>query len=650
MKNKTQDSNRRKYIRIDSVLPVLCRFFNVQGMDNSEWLQGFTNNIGKGGICLNINNLKPELAAQLNMGSPKVDLEIETPFTKSPVKATAKISWVNNIDEASHKYTLGLEYEEINPLVYRKLMKFVWTKKLFLPVVLSLIILLGSGVAIGAYLNLKLIRGNKALVGQLVNILQDSSVAKQKIKEINSDKEDLQARIQALQSRIASVEEEKTKLKEGAKQEEESSAKRIGELNNINNRLSHEKNSLQEQLLALQRKESTVTEELLHLDKSKAILEQQNFDNMYKWLATHQNPRTGLVLSFEGDNNLTNWAFTYDQSLVAQAFTYFSEFERAKKIFDFFARKAKRKEGLFLNAYYANDGSPSEYIVHAGPNIWLGIAILQYTNKAKDNKYLGLAQEIAEAIIGLQNQDSEGGVRGGPSVAWYSTEHNLDAYAFFGMLYKIAGLPKYRDARDKIFNWLTKRAYDRPDIPIRRGKGDSTIATDTYAWSIASLGPEKRAGAGMSPDKIMDFAETNCLAEVSFTRPEGQAVKIKGFDFAAQQHIARGGVVSSEWTAQMILSLKIMAEYYEKQGMSAKSRTYELKADEYLVNLCNMIISSPSPTGQGQGCLPYASVDSVDTGHGWTTPQGKFTGSVAGTAYTLFAYYNYNPLELNVSK
>jgi hypothetical protein len=59
-----------------------------------------------------------------------------------------------------------------------------------------------------------------------------------------------------------------------------------------------------------------------------------------------------------------------------------------------------------------------------------------------------------------------------------------------------------------------------------------------------------------------------------------------------------------------------------------------------------MVITSPSPSGQGGICLPYATQDFVDTGHGWMTPKGKSTGSVSGTAYTLFAHYNYNPLEL----
>jgi hypothetical protein len=151
---------------------------------------------------------------------------------------------------------------------------------------------------------------------------------------------------------------------------------------------------------------------------------------------------------------------------------------------------------------------------------------------------------------------------------------------------------------------------------------------------------------GLNPDEILEFAEQNCSVETTFLRPGNEAAKIKGFDFAPRSHLARGGIISSEWTAQMVIAFKIMSEFYYKEGLIAKARSYAAKADEYLASLGNMIISSPSASGQGQGCLPYATQDATDTGHGWHTPKGKDTGSVAGTAYTLFAYYSYNPLEL----
>jgi len=214
------------------------------------------------------------------------------------------------------------------------------------------------------------------------------------------------------------------------------------------------------------------------------------------------------------------------------------------------------------------------------------------------------------------------------------------------MLYKVTGKQVYASGRDKILKWLIGHTYDTVDIPVKRGKGDSTIATDTYAWSIAAIGPAKLIEIGMNPDKIIQFAQDNCGVEVVYLRPEGKTIKTKGFDFAAKRNVARGGVVSSEWTAQMVISYKIMADFHAKNGRNDLAEIYRIKADEYLLQLTKMIISSPSPSGQGESCLPYATQECVDTGHGWMTPKGSSTGSLSGTVYTIFAYYNYNPLEL----
>jgi len=664
-KKDSLGAERRTYIRLDSVFPVQFRILSLDGKKAlSDWLQGFTNNISKGGICLAVNNLKPELAKLIKEKQVKLSLDIEMPLAATPVPASARVAWVKDITGQPNKYLIGLSYEEIASIANKRIMRYTLAKRLFVPVSVTIIIILGLGFVIGSYINVRLIKGNKALVEQLVKILQESSVAKQTVKVINKEREDLQLKMQALQLRIRTAEEEKAvlqekirqeekvrleqkaKLEEKVKLEEGGAAKKIIEFNAMIEKLIQEKTLLQEQLIAVQHKENTVTEELLRLDKKKATLEKANLDKMYQWLKIHQNPRMGLVMSFEGDSDITNWAFIYDQSLVAQAFTNFSDFERARQILDFFDKKAKKAKGLFYNAYYVDDGSPAEAIVHSGPNIWLGIAILQYTKKSQDFNYLGLAEEIAASIIDLQNQDTDGGIRGGPNVEWYATEHNLDAYAFFNMLCKVTGKKNYLQARDKVLKWLVRHTYDKSGPPIKRGKGDSTIATDTYAWSIAAIGPEKLQELGMNPDMILEFAEKNCSVEVSYERPGGRIVKIKGFDFAPQRNVARGGVVSSEWTAQMVISFKIMADFYYKKYMIAKARAYELKVAEYLLGLGNMIISSPSPSGQGDSCLPYATQDFVDTGHGWVTPKGKSTGSLAGTTYTLFAYYNYNPLEL----
>jgi hypothetical protein len=619
-KDRRPPKEQRKFIRLDSVLPVQFRLLALDGQRAlSGWQQGFTNNIGRSGIALTVNNLNPELAEIVKQKKAKLALDLEIPITRKIVSAKAGIVWVQALREGENNYLMGLLYEAINSEQNNMVMRYVLAKKYAPSIFIALLVALTAVVLTGGYFNQKLSENNKDLVGQLVGVLQDSSQARQQIKDIAKEKNGLELKIQALQSRIQEI-------GDGGSQEG----------------MAQEKSSLQQQLIALESRESKISEGIRDLDKKKSGLEKANLDKMYKWLVVHQNPRTGLVVSFEGDNELANQAFTYDQALAAQIFTRLGDFMRAKKILLFFQGKAKTIDGQFLNAYYCQDGSPAEYTVRTGPNIWLGIAIMQYTYKSKDYSFLELAKEIAY----FQRQDEDGGIRGGPDVEWYSTEHNLDAYAFFNMLYQVTGEQSYAHARDRVLQWLALHTYDKSDIPVKRGKGDSTIATDTYAWSVAALGPEKLEELGMDPDKILEFAQDNCSAEVSFSRPDGQVIKIRGFDFAPLRHLARGGVVSSEWTAQMILAFNVMEDFYRKKDSPDRARAYSDKVEDYLSQLGNMIISSPSPSGQGEGCIPYATQDYVDTGHGWMTPKGKSTCSAAGTAYTLFAYYKYNPLKL----
>lgn len=645
------NKGRREYLRLDSVFPVTFRLLALDEKEIfSDWIQGFTSNISRGGICLSVNNLNPRFKELIKNKAVKLSLNIEMPIKKTPIAAKAKIAWLEDVSNQSGERSLiGLAYEEI-PGIYRsRIFRYALAKKIFPRLSLTVLFILLLSFSISGYLNLKLIRGNKTLINQFVDILQKSSIAKQNIKRFNQEKENLNLELSAMQIRLNTLEEEKLRIAQAEKEKaiaEEEAKLKIESLMELIERLKIDKSELQDDLISLQTQESQITEDLLLLDRKKTDLERVNFEKMYQWLKVHQNLRTGLVLSYEGDEDLDNWSFLYDQALSAIAFIHFNDFERARKIFQFFKSKAKKVEGGFLNAYYADNGAPAEYIIHCGPNIWLAISLLHYTQKTQDNSYLDFAKDIADWTIEIQRQDPEGGIRGGPKVPWYSTEHNLDAYALFNMLYAITAEHKYLRAAQVTLDWLKLHIYDRPDIPIIRGKGDSTIATDTYAWSIAAIGPEKLQEIGMNPDQIVEFAEEACAIETEYLRPSGISLRVKGFDFAPARHMGRGGVVSCEWTAQMVLAYKLMARFYHRKDMLIKTRFYEMKADDYLSQLCKMIISSPSPAGLGQGCLPYATQDSVDTGHGWSTPKGKRTGSVAATAYALFAYYGYNPLEL----
>jgi hypothetical protein len=629
---------QRKYLRLDTVFPVQFRLEEPIGeVFLSGWLQGFTNNISRGGICLEINNLDPQLIELLKRKNIKLSLEIDIPISRKPICARSSVIWVKDVLQDKHQYLVGLKYDHISAQQNNNFMRYGWFKKLLVPVVLALVVILTAGLGINSYLNFKLTRNNKLLIEKLGVVLKDSRLAKRKITEVTAQRQNLLLQLKILEVQIKSA--------KSAKARAESQTVNL-EADNLISGLAQEKLVLEAKLTKVMYKADEAGKELSQLDQQKAVLEKANFDKMYQWLKIHQNSRTGLVSSFEGDKEIANWSFTYDLALLVQAYTQFSDFDRAKRILDFFAHQAKRENGWFLNAYYSDDGSVAEFTAHSGPNLWVGLSIMQYMQSTKDKSYLDLAENIAAAIINLQNEDAGGGIRGGPREEWYSTEHNLDAYAFFNMLARVTGKTIYAQAAAKAINWIVNNTYDRKDLPVKRGKGDSTIATDTYAWSIAAIGPQKLLALGMDPDKILEFVEENCSVEVNFLRANAQSVKIKGFDFAPQRHTARGGVVSSEWTAQMVVTYKIMEGFYLKKGDRIKAANYGAKARMYLSELGNMIISSPSASGQGQGCLPYATQDQVDTGHGWLTPKGSHTGSVSGTSYALFAFYGFNPLEL----
>ena len=665
---RTDYSERRQYVRLNAVFPVEFQFLDAEtGGSISDIKQGFTMNVGKGGICLEVNNIEEGFEQGLNNKSIKLDLRLHIPLSSRETKAIADIAWCKK-EKAGYpnKYLIGLSFQQIDPKerqrIYFHAIRVYLAPNIIAILVLSLI----SGIVYFYFTDFRLKNENRNLVQQLVEISSKKSELEEKILKFENERSDAEKRLLENQKE---TEEYDDRLKElerlGAELRKKSELlEQFQEDRNVTKQqlktaltektqlltkveaLSKEATYLKQRISKLSEGRASAEENLKEVLSSFEPIEEKSISNMYKWVKNHQNTATGLVVSYEGDRDLKEWAFTYDQTLACQCFVLMGDQDRAEKLLDFYRNKAEKKEGSFANAYDAYNGPILEYTVHVGPNVWLGIAILQYINKFKDEKFLPTAEEIGKWIIMLQEEDKDFGIRGGPKITWFSTEHNLDAYAFFGMLYKITKDRKYLEAQARTLEWIKDNAFNRREGRLNRGKGDATIATDTFAWAIAAIGPRLLKELDMDPDQIIDFAETNCLVTVDYTRPDGRQLKITGFDFGKYEHLPRGGIISTEWTAQMVVTLRLMADYHREGNNFAKETYYKRKADFYLSELEKMVIVSPSKIGQGEGCVPYASQDDVDTGHGWRIAQGSKTGSTAGTAYVIFAKHNYNPLMI----
>ncbi|NQT07255.1 MAG: PilZ domain-containing protein [Candidatus Omnitrophica bacterium] len=658
-------AERRRYIRLKSVFPVEFKLLSPNLAEELSGLkQGFTADVSKGGILLRINSVEPDVLSALKRDGTKLTLNINIPIYSKSIKAISGIAWMKVITKSEGELCLlGLSFEEISDKDRKTLVGHA--KSLYrtpILVALALIVMLMS-IGINRIEEVSLKKENTVLIEQLADVVQRRTDLVGWLDKADADKEILLATLKdhTKSIREAQIEQEKLIAKEEElkstvidletlKKELAISKNAQGVLGKKLGNLSRDKDRLQNRLAIITHNEQERLKEFAIVETARLSLEKATVDNMYNWMKVHQNRKTGLIASYEGDPALKNTAFIYDQSIVAQVFILNRDFESAKAILDFFKDRAPRTSNAFANAYGVNSGGITEYTVHCGPNIWLGIALMQYMNQTGTHEYLDLAKQIGDWVIGVQGLDPDGGIKGGPEVTWYSTEHNLDAYAYFIMLYKVTDEEKYKEAAKKSLVWIKKNTYTGDSGRIRRGKGDSTIATDTFAWAIASIGPAMLTRIEMDPDAIMKYAEDNCKVTVDFVRPDGKTVMVTGFDFAKHKNIGRGGVVSSEWTAQMIVALKMMSDFYLDSGDKIKARHYRKKYTFYLSELEKMVIASPSRTGQGAGCLPYASHDDVDTGHGWRTPRGRDTGSVSGTAYGIFAMKGFNPLKLAASK
>lgn len=640
---KRKVDERRKYIRLNSVFPVQI-FISGKGDDKDKrFVQGFTRDVSLGGLCLTVNNPDENFLSLIKTKQDTFDITIDMPISRKPVDAQVRIAWRGTLEGIRHKQLrIGVEYQRIarqdKIRIIHAARRMIWLPRIATLAIVILICALGVNYSHTIMLR----KSNEELIRRFYQMQERGNAYELNTLKVNEEFELLKEEISRSEGVIVRLKEQ---LESVESPDFETLLLEKGRMEEELNVVLRDKKTLENELEKILEKRKEATRLLEEVQIERRRLDEATVKNMYQWLRTHQNRLSGLIMSFEGDRSIKNWAFTYDQSLACQVFLISGDFERAKKILSFFKNRARKENGGYYNAYSSITGKPTERVVNVGPNVWIGIAAIRYTEDTGDKTYLDMAEDIARWAISLK--DKEGGIKGGPQFSWYSTEHNLDAYALFAMLYEVTGKEIYKREKESTIKWIRGNTYSETARTMQRGKGDATIATDTFAWAIAAIGPALLFKEGMDPDAIVEFVEENCRVSTDFERPDGSVVGLTGFDFGKLKNRGRGGVVSSEWTAQMVMAFRIMADFYITLGDEEKAKTFNQKVKFYLNELDKMVISSPSKSGQGAGCLPYATQPNAETGHGWRTPKGKQTGSVAGTAYTIFAKKDYNPLSLD---
>jgi len=113
MDNGARQENR-KFVRIASSLPVRYRFLSSSDDFRDDGVrEGRTDNVGGGGLLLTGQVPSMDWITELLMEKILVAVSLELPDSDNPVRAIAKVAWLEAVDQNTEVCQLGLTFKEI---------------------------------------------------------------------------------------------------------------------------------------------------------------------------------------------------------------------------------------------------------------------------------------------------------------------------------------------------------------------------------------------------------------------------------------------------------------------------------------------------------------------------------------------------------
>lgn len=396
--------------------------------------------------------------------------------------------------------------------------------------------------------------------------------------------------------------------------------------------------------------------------------DQEKTEALLRWLSAHRDQATALPYSHVGDPRFERWTITYDAAVTALAYTAVGNTEDAGRILDFYLQTPQVwRLGGIIEAYVVGPSfEGKDWSVRTGANLWMGMAAFRVYQATKNSRYLELAVKIADLAISLQNKNPEdpnfGGIPLGPAgdpafendqllghlpdgLAFeniFATEVNIDAYALFSMLAAETKEERYVQAGAAVFTWLKTAAYNQDLRRFNRGFGDATFATDVHSWGISALGSDGLESIAPGLTEAMAGKLEESLEEVSFQKPDGTTVRVRGVDFvdhASAQKLQRGPMVSAEWTFQLANAWLRLERDFRREGVAVAADEYAQKRADLLAGIMPMAIEEKDMLA-----FPYATLADAPIGHEYATPS-EGNVSAIGAAYGILALQGYDPLD-----
>ena len=127
MKDNINYADKRRYVRLGTIFPVEFQLVDKERNPVSYIFQGFTRNVGKGGMCVEAKAERGRQVFEFIPGVTKIKAIINIPANTFAVKAYATVRWVKKISEpVLDTYLFGIEYDEIESDSQKRIERYVF--------------------------------------------------------------------------------------------------------------------------------------------------------------------------------------------------------------------------------------------------------------------------------------------------------------------------------------------------------------------------------------------------------------------------------------------------------------------------------------------------------------------------------------------
>jgi len=116
-KKKEVGPERRRYVRLSPPKPIQVkyRFVDDDSDPGVSSESSLSRSVGGGGLFLELPDLEPGTIEKLLKGEKKLSLAIDVPNVPKPIKALAKVIWMEGRQEGErHFYGVGVSFIRID--------------------------------------------------------------------------------------------------------------------------------------------------------------------------------------------------------------------------------------------------------------------------------------------------------------------------------------------------------------------------------------------------------------------------------------------------------------------------------------------------------------------------------------------------------